>query len=154
MRPDAEQLFLDTNVLVYATVTSAPWHAHTRAVLARLLREGCAFVVSTQILREFVVVLSRPQAFAEPAPVASVLERAEQWRSCCTVLGETPATFERLCRLLRRYPVAGKRVHDANVVACMLEAGVRHLLTCNTADFETFGEEISCLDPRALPALP
>ncbi len=151
---DAERLFLDTNVLVYATVESAPWHHPIRARLERLLREERELVVSTQILREFVAVLSRPQSFAKPAPIRSVLMRADGWRSCCTVLGETPATFERLCALLRRFPIAGKRVHDANVVACMLEAGIRHLLTCNTEDFRAFDGEIACIDPRASGTAP
>jgi predicted nucleic acid-binding protein len=37
---------------------------------------------------------------------------------------------------------SGRQVHDANVVATMLEHGVRRLLTFNAADFRRFARII------------
>jgi predicted nucleic acid-binding protein len=40
-----------------------------------------------------------------------------------------PATLDRLLDLLAASRAAGRQVHDANIVATMLEHGVRQLLT-------------------------
>ena len=48
-----------------------------------------------------------------------------------------------LLHLLSSVQVAGKQVHDANIVATMLTYGVPKLLTNNTADFARFGHLIT-----------
>jgi predicted nucleic acid-binding protein len=48
-----------------------------------------------------------------------------------------------LLHLLTTVPVAGRQVHDANIVATMLAHGVPKLLTHNTADFARFAAVIT-----------
>ena len=46
--------------------------------------------------------------------------------------------LDRLLDLLAAHRTTGRQVHDANIVATMLEHGIRRLLTFNTADFLRF----------------
>lgn len=146
--PDAERFVLDTNVGVDATVESAPSHGRVRAFLHRMFPDGHELVAGTQVLRAFVAVLSRPQSLARPAPMERVPGRVDAWSASFAVSGGAPATFRRPCALLGRFAVAGRRVHDADVLACTPEAGIRSLVTCNLDDFHTFGEVIRCSDRR------
>ena len=50
-----------------------------------------------------------------------------------------------LASLCREVPVAGKQVHDANIVATMLAHGERRLLTFNSKDFLRFGQRVQLI---------
>ena len=52
-----------------------------------------------------------------------------------------------LIALCQEVPLAGKQVHDANIVATMLAHGERRLLTFNASDFQRFGERIEPIAP-------
>jgi predicted nucleic acid-binding protein len=62
----ADTLFIDTNVLVYATVPAAPLHSTAASRLATERLAGTELWISRQILREYLAVLSRPQTFSPP----------------------------------------------------------------------------------------
>ena len=47
-----------------------------------------------------------------------------------------------LVGLCRDVVVAGKQVHDANIVATMMAHGERQLLTFNGSDFRRFGDRM------------
>jgi predicted nucleic acid-binding protein len=59
------------------------------------------------------------------------------------VVEDGPDTRAQLLTLLTAYPVAGRQVHDANIVATMLANGITRLLTFNVADFRRFAALIS-----------
>ena len=52
---------------------------------------------------------------------------------------------DRLVSLLHEIQVAGKQIHDTNIVATMLAYNVSYLLTHNTADFARFAHLITVL---------
>ena len=54
-----------------------------------------------------------------------------------------PPSLSACCTFLEFHPVTGKQVHDANLVASMIEYGVFRLLTFNVADFQRFTDVIS-----------
>ena len=62
------------------------------------------------------------------------------------VLEDGPCAARTLATLCRDVPVAGKQVHDANIVATMLAHGERRLLTFNGGDFRRYGERIELVD--------
>ena len=64
-----ERIFVDTNVLVYATQVTAPWHAEANQTLTALHAAGAELWISRPVLREYLATLSRPQTFS--APLAS-----------------------------------------------------------------------------------
>lgn len=58
------------------------------------------------------------------------------------ILEDGPQVTARLVVLCREVPVAGKQVHDANIVATMLAHGERRLATLNAKDFRRYGDRI------------
>jgi predicted nucleic acid-binding protein len=138
----AESVFIDTNVLVAATVESHPSHATAVALLGRLVADKAPLSISTQVCREFLVVLTRQPVEERTFSVDEAQAALERWRSSCTVLGDDEAVLAELLDLVRRHGVKGKQVHDANVVATMRANGISRLATFNVGDFQRYEDEI------------
>ena len=62
------------------------------------------------------------------------------------ILEDGPRVTEWLVGPCREYPVGGRQIHDANIVATMLAHGEGRLLTFNGADFRRFGDRIELVD--------
>jgi hypothetical protein len=61
-----ERLFVDTNVLVYANVAEAPFHAEASAAIRTYEAQGVPLWISRQILRAYLATLTRPAPPAHP----------------------------------------------------------------------------------------
>ncbi len=48
---------------------------------------------------------------------------------------------------IKRSPVGGRQIHDANIVATMQVHSIQKLLTDNVADFRRFGSIITITSP-------
>ena len=138
----AEALFVDSNVLVYAQLVSSPWHEVARQALQRAAQAQRPLWISRQVLREYAVIMSRPQTFAQPLSPATLIARIGYLQQHFRVADDTAAVTETLLTLLEKYPIGGKQVHDANIVATMQVQGIRHLLTHNAKDFARFGDAL------------
>ena len=138
---DDSALFVDTNVLVYANVTESPLHEQALGAIQAARKVGQTLWISRQVLREYLVTLTRPQAFAA-LPRKIVLDQVEQFIKQFDIAEDTAAVTEHLIELLADYKLGGKQVHDANIVATMKAYGITTLLTHNVKDFERFGEII------------
>ncbi len=137
---------VDTNVLVYATVESAPRHAEARAWMTRLQREGFRLCTTPQVYREYLVVLTRGLIFEHAFDPDEALDALSAMRLSFEEVLPASETLGTLLSLVRRYGVRGKRVHDAQIAALMLTHGVERLATYNTKDFDCF-DEITLLAP-------
>lgn len=142
---DANAMFLDTNVLVYANVSESPLHEVALQAIQSQYDAGIELWINRQVLREFLRTLTRPQAFVNPRPVATVIERVRFFQTQFRVADDTFEVTERLLFLMEEIPSGGKQVHDANIVATMLVYGIPQLLTHNTGDFVRFSELITAL---------
>ena len=69
----ADPLFVDSNVLVYAQLVSSPWHEVARQALQRAAQAQRPLWISRQVLREYAVIMSRPQTFAQPLNPATLI---------------------------------------------------------------------------------
>ena len=136
----ADQRMIDTNVLIYSTVSGNPWHANARQWLADLQGAGHRLCVSPQIVREFLVVLTRGEVFSQTFTPTEALNTFAALRPSLVILRETEEAFERLLSLVEQYDVKGKVIHDAQVVATMLANGVTHLATYKRSDFTRYTE--------------
>jgi predicted nucleic acid-binding protein len=153
---DAEPVLVDTNMLVYAHVAEAPWHQEAQAAIADHEAAGAPLWVSRQVLRAYLVSLTRPQQFPIPPALETVVAQVRHFQRRFRVASEGPEVTTRLLALLLEVPTRSLRIHDANIVATMLVYGVRRLLTNNPDDFVRFAAFIDVLPlvPPPAPAPP
>jgi toxin-antitoxin system PIN domain toxin len=138
----ADQVFLDTNILVAASVAEHPSHTAATSLLEKLLAEQAVLCISPQVCREFLVVLTRKLVEGRLFTVEEALTALDAWRTACVILEETEDVLAELLALVRSRQVKGKQVRDANIVAVMRSNAVTRLATLNTGDFERYEDDI------------
>ncbi len=142
----ADAVFVDTNLLVFATFDRAPWHAARRRVLEDLHASGRTLWVSRQVLRECLVQLTRPQSFGT-IPHAIGAAAVEALAAQFTIADENVLVSTMLIQLVKTHGVSGKQVHDANIVATMMVHQVPTLVSWNGRDFRRYGSLIDIIEP-------
>ncbi|MBW4693459.1 MAG: type II toxin-antitoxin system VapC family toxin [Lyngbya sp. HA4199-MV5] len=139
------RVFVDTNILVYASIPETPLHSVALNAIQTLEQNEKELWVSRQILREYLATLTRPQAFGSPIPIVLVVEEVRQFESRFRVAEDNAQATANLLALMQQISVGGKEVHDANIVATMQAYGIDQLLTHNTIDFARFATLITAL---------
>lgn len=124
----AERTFLDTNVLVYVFDDDAgPRQERAQSVLSEGAADGC-HVVSTQVLQEFFVVvtrkLERPMTHRDAAEAVSAL-------ACLPVVQLDAASVLAAIGRVERLQIS---LWDALIVQAAIEGGCAHLLTEDLQD--------------------
>ena len=138
-------VFLDTNVLIFAHSTLAPVHTAALAALRDLETAGTEVWISRQVIREYLVGMSRPGTFTGMAPQGSLIADVTRFESRFRVAEDGPGVTAELLQLLATITSRGKQIHDANIVATMIAHGIPELLTDNVSDFARFAGVITVL---------
>ena len=134
-------VFVDTNVLLTATDKSRPNHEAARRLIAESGSRGLHLAVSGQILREYLVVATRPvDANGLGLATRDAVANVKAFLRYVGMYEETGETANRLHRLGLTHHLRGKHFHDANIVATMSVHGIRSLVTYNVKDFECFSD--------------
>jgi len=142
-------VLFDTNVLLRLAQKRQPHNWIAERALHTLLDRNEVLVVVSQALVEFWAVASRPlSANGLGLTVEATAREVDNTKRFLHLLPELPVHEEWL-RLVTRYRVSGKNVHDARLVAAMVVHGVSQILTFNGADFARYAE-ISALDPTQI----
>ncbi len=139
---DNQRIFVDTNILVYANVTESPFHELAVRKIRDLQLSGARIYISRQVIREYLVTMTRSVNFTSDVDQQAVINEIDNFTNNFTVLDEKANVTKRLLGLLKRYLVAGKQIHDANIVATMLAYNIPVLLTHNVCDFRRFSDTI------------
>jgi predicted nucleic acid-binding protein len=148
---DDKTVVLDTNVLLSATAPLRPLHHAALAVLNDWPNRGIVLAASSQVLREYLVVATRPEDVnGLGLDVDDALANLAAFRGRIRLLLESEAAWNRLQALITTYGCLGKKIHDANVVATALAFGLARLVTANVEDFARFAPEIEVIDLAAL----
>jgi predicted nucleic acid-binding protein len=148
------KILLDTNILLRIIDRASPHHQVVLAATSDPLARGCTLCICTQNLTEFWSVGTRPIAIRGLGLAPSVTRTIlDSFLHRFATLPEYPTLAARWLDLATRYAVQGKSAHDTRLVAVMLENGVDHLLTFNSADFARY-TEITTLDPSLPGAFP
>ncbi len=145
--------FVDTNVLLTATATARPGHESALTLLQAGFAERSLYL-SGQVLREYIVVATRPEAVNGLGLAADrAIDNARQFHDGANFLAEDGAVRDALFHLLETVPCSGKQVHDANIAATMMAHGIGVLVTLNPRDFERFAPSIQVagLDAKIPP---
>jgi len=145
----AGRILLDTNVLIYATLTGDPRHAKARAALAQRHRAEVELFVSVQNLAEMYPNLTGPK---NQPPDSPELAR-EKIRSLARLRGLTvlPLTLETAQLALDLCVAAGvtrQSYFDRQLAALMIREKIPLILTENVKDF-TGIEGITPVNPFA-----
>jgi predicted nucleic acid-binding protein len=138
-----KQVFIDTNILVYATMSQSPFHSRAQAALRTLDSNRDELWISRQIIREYLAVLSRAQASSGAVAPADLIKEVESFLKQYAIAEDGPDVTAKLLDLLLLIDTGGKQVHDANIVATMLVHGIGTLLTHNVSDFTRFSPLIT-----------
>jgi len=142
---DNKMIFVDTNILVFANVLNSPFHEKAKAKLIELIDNEYELYISNQIIREYLSVLSRPDANGKRIVDELLINDIKRFRTEYYVLFENNQTLNYLQMLLTYCPTGGKQIHDANLVATMIENELKVLFTHNIADFKRFSKYISVI---------
>jgi predicted nucleic acid-binding protein len=134
-------VFLDTNVLLSATTPARQLHQAALTALNRWPNEGVELCTSGQVLREYVLVATRPlESNGLGLTVPDAIANRDMLENRMRFLEETRAVSARLRQIVLSLACTGKQVHDANVVATVLSHGVDRIVTENVDDFRRFEE--------------
>ena len=146
MTTAGEILFADTNVFLSATDRSRKHHAEARELLQAAGEGKAILAVSGQIIREYLVVATRPvEVNGLGLAVEDALKNIAVFtRPPFLFCEESERVARRLRDLVQTHRLMGKRVHDGNIVATMLAEGIDRLITENVGDFASF-EEIEAI---------
>jgi predicted nucleic acid-binding protein len=142
---DDNSVFLDTNILVYASVPESPLHLVAINAIQSYEEAGTQLWISRQVLREYLATLTRPQLYTQPIPILRVTAEIRFFQNRFRMAEDNSQVTQRLLSLMEEIPVGGKQVHDANIVATMLVYHIPQLLTHNTGDFSRFSQLINVL---------
>jgi predicted nucleic acid-binding protein len=137
-----DPVFVDTNVLVFATIPSSPFHRQAIAALHAIAQSGAAGWVSRQVLREYLVQLTRPGVLPTPLTGSVAATQVTALSQLYHVADETSQVTAQPLTLIGNGLASGKQVHDANLVATCLAYGIPRLLTHNQADFQRYASLI------------
>lgn len=150
---DDRAVLIDTNVLLSATAPLRPLHSVAIAVLNDWPNQGSILATTSQVLREYLVVATRPvEVNGLGLSVADALANVVAFRGRMRLLADGEPVWDRLRAPVEAHGCLGKQIHDANVVATALTSGVGRVVTANVSDFTRFGPEIEIIDLAALPA--
>ena len=122
-------------------------HRSSRAAILTAHRDGTPLHLSRQVIREYLAVVTRPQAGTTPFTMEKALARARLFTDVMTMLEDGATVWSELQRLGEALAFAGRQVHDANIAATMLAHGETRILTCNAADFARFAPAITVVTP-------
>ena len=140
---EGNTVFVDTNVLVFATVEDAPLCAVARDTLEKLRVTGAELWISRQVIREFLAVLTRPQTYVISLTKGEIIDGVRAFAAQLKIAEDGPEVTEHLLEILEQIPVGGRQLHDANIVATMRAHDIRRLLTHNPQDFTRYTSLIS-----------
>lgn len=145
MTTTAAKAFVDTGVLLRAIHTTIPLHREADALIKRVQKQGYELWISRQVIREYLVQVTRPQAYQDLVPLDEVLAHLRTMQSLFQVADDTAEVTAQLVALLQAFPTGGKQVHDANIVATMLAYRIDTLLTANVEDMKRFEDRITII---------
>jgi toxin-antitoxin system PIN domain toxin len=130
---------VDTNVLIYAEMTTSQHHVAARDLLRELAEGARPWAIPWPCVYEYLRVVTHPRVYHPPAPLRVALAdlRAIITSPSLVLLSETPRHADVMASVLDAAGVAGNLIHDAHIAALCLEHGVSELFT-GDRDFARF----------------
>ena len=130
-------VMVDTNIMLSASNSNRADHVASHRVFSSALEMGVHLATCGQILREYLVVATRPmEVNGLGLSLKDALINLEWFRKRMVYLEEPESVHHTLVRLIDSHKITGKRIHDINIVAIMNQFSIHTLLTNNAGDFD------------------
>lgn len=130
------KVLVDTNVLLEATDKGRALHDRALTVFKNAPASGADLFVSTQVIREYLVVATRPiKNNGLGMNLTDALANVSRFRQRASCIAETIRAGEVFLSWVERFQLHGKRLHDLQLLATASAAGMDALLTANEGDF-------------------
>ena len=141
------QIFVDTNILFYASNPADAFGAQAIARIDELANAHNSLIISTQVIREYTAVTLRKAQFHKlpfDTALTIVLKNVAIFRRDFIVVGEK---FDNLDNWLALLPqiTTSKDVFDFNIAATLQSEKIDHILTHNVSDFKKFSNWLTVL---------
>jgi toxin-antitoxin system PIN domain toxin len=130
---------VDTNVLVYAEISSSRHHGRALEVLTELAEGGRPWALPWPCVYEFLRVVTHARVYNPPVPLARAVSDVRRILASpsLTLLSESERHAEVMAGVLEASQATGNLVHDAHIATLCIEHGVSELLT-GDRDFTRF----------------
>jgi predicted nucleic acid-binding protein len=122
----ADSIFLNTNILVYASVDVSPSYRVARAAITAYGAGQVPLWISRQVLREYLATLARPHV---GIPMTELTAAVHQFEVRLQMAEDGHLLTAQLLMLLEQG--YSTQVHDMNIVATTQTVGVGRILTNN-----------------------
>ena len=139
-------IFIDTNILLYASFPELALADLARARMNALREDDVSLWTSRQVLREFLAAATRPGTLTASSPLAEIVDSVRTWEKQLMIAEDDAEVTLHLLALMANPGAQGKQVHDANIAATTRRYGISYLLTHNVGDFARYVPE-----PTVLP---
>ena len=140
------KLLVDTNVLLEASDEGRPLHARALELFEYAPEDGLDLFIGTQVVREYLVVATRPiENNGLGMDVADAIGNIRAFEKRASMVAETLQAGRTFVEWATRYQMRGKRLHDLQILATAVMAGMDALVTANERDFP---------HPPPLPIIP
>jgi len=144
-------IFLDTNLIVYATNKDSPYHAKASALMEAIGKGKLETCLSLQVLGEFYATATNPKKIEKALTPEEAVLVIEGLLRTDTILKLYPkeSTLRLTLDLVNHYQLKSLDFFDAQIVATMLDNGITTIYTVNEQDFAIF-EEIKAVNPLTI----
>ncbi len=132
---------VDTNVLIFAEITSSRFHDRARQVLTELAEGDAAWAIPWPCVYEFLRVITHQRVYHPPVPRERALQDLKRILTSpsLVLLSETarhPAILE---SVIGNSGATGNLIHDAHIAALCIEHGISELIS-GDRDFLRFND--------------
>ena len=138
--PETQRIAVDTSVIVAGLFA---WHEHHEPALSALqgaLDADAEVVLPARVLIEAYSVMTRLPAQHRLAP-ADAYQALKGTFSGAIIVGLPPSESWTFLEDAIEKEIRGGAVYDAEILACIYQAGVEEVLTLNRAHFERMAPE-------------
>jgi len=144
----AGRVLLDTNILVYADNINSPYHKVAKEIRDSCLRGEIQGCLSSQNLYEYFAVVTDSKKVEFPLSPEEAINEIEKYCKAKTIkiIFPKPTTIQRVIKLVRKYKIKRQEIFDIQLVATMLDSGIKNIVTRNDKHFKMI-KEIATINP-------
>lgn len=130
---------VDTNLLVYAYRTDAPFHEAARPLIESLAQGAAAWAIPWPCAHEFLAIVTNARIFKTPTPTELAFAQLNELAALPNLafLAEGDGYLPRLEQAALAAQTRGGAIHDARIAAICLHHGVTELWSADR-DFSRF----------------